>query len=141
MGRRKHNSSIALPWEQRFFRGAIRGRAAQFRMGLALAATVVLGGWLVARARQQQDLRDTRATIGMVHRAVLAFRDREGRCPRDLDELLRPPSAGARDLRALPRDAWGNLLRVRCVGEGRAQDIEVVSAGDDGSFDDLNNIE
>lgn len=141
MAKKRHRSSVSLPWEQGLVASWFSGGVPRVRLALALLALVLTVGLVGARAAGRAKRAETLAAIGMAHEGVLRFRDREGRCPRSLGELLRPPSPGAQYLREEPRDAWGRLLRIRCSGAGRADQIRVVSAGADGSFDDLDNLE
>ncbi|MCA9580235.1 MAG: type II secretion system protein GspG [Myxococcales bacterium] len=85
-------------------------------------------------ANHRAHMRETRANIESAHRAVQAFRDAEGRCPRSLQELLAPPTPGVRFLRDIPRDGWGHTLRVRCPSSDGVGAADVLSAGPSGSF-------
>ena len=141
MARSKQSRSIALPWERNS--GGVRGlfTASGWRFGVLLVALIPLALFFERRASNDARMRVTRASVASAHRAVWAFRDREGRCPHSLDELLRPPTPGSRDLRELPTDGWGHLLYVRCHAKGSATDVEVISAGPSGSFQDDDNVQ
>ncbi|MCA9602390.1 MAG: type II secretion system protein GspG [Myxococcales bacterium] len=107
---------------------------------LPVVLLFALGATILWKARYDAQVRETRGAIGVAHRAVLAFRDREGRCPRSIEELLHPPSTGSHFLHAVPLDGWGHPLWIRCHGDGRADEIEVISAGPNGAWGDDDNI-
>ena len=140
LARKRHRTAVTLPWEQGLGASLLADGVSRLRFALALLAAGALVWAVASRTVARNREAETLAAIGVAHRAVLAFRDREGRCPASLDELMHPPSPGARYLRKVPRDAWGQTLRIRCAGSGTADQIEVTSAGPDGSFDDIHNL-
>lgn len=136
MARRRSQSDISLPWENR---GNVLGRllgGARSRVVVALVA-VVAGVFFLARTAERRNAeRETRLAIVEVTQAVQRFRSEHGRCPRSIDELLHPPLSGRRYLRDLPRDGWGNPLLVRCPSQNDPDDVDVLAAGPSGSFFD-----
>lgn len=138
--KRTKSPSVALPWEQNFGAALRAGRWPRLRVVLPVVLLFALGATILWKARYDAQVRETRGAIGVAHRAVLAFRDREGRCPRSIEELLHPPSTGSHFLHAVPLDGWGHPLWIRCHGDGRADEIEVISAGPNGAWGDDDNI-
>ena len=136
---RKRIPRLALPWERQqgpFFVLPARRRVWPLLALAALAAFLVLAYWLGGkRARLQA----TRAALGEVESATRAFVSDIGRCPTDARELVHPPRSGVHYLSEPPVDAWGRALHLRCV-DGPKPEIEVMSAGENGSFLDDDNI-
>lgn len=136
MARRRRDAGIALPWENQ---GNFLGRllASTRRRALAFAVLVVLGFVSLVRAvKNHVAARETRLCIVEVESAVHRFRADHGRCPRSLEELVHPPLAGTRYLRDTPRDGWGTPLLVRCPSLDDPDSVDVLAAGQDGSFFD-----
>jgi hypothetical protein len=137
----RRKRGISLPWEERptRLRGLLSG--ARFQAILALLVVVGLSALLWKAADQRSRVRETRMAIAEVRTAVLAFREAEGRCPDRLSELVRPPRAGRRYLREVPRDGWGRRLYVRCPSRHDPDQVDIVSAGPDGSFFEDDNVQ
>ena len=142
MKRRRKNKrapSLPLPWERR--RGTWqalfekRRLTATFGLVFFLVTTYALG----TLAAKDANVRHTRAKITAAHHAMAAFRLREGRCPRSLDELMRGPS-GEQYLHRAPTDAWGKPLRIECPHPVYPQDQLIFSAGPDGKFGTDDNV-
>ncbi len=134
MARSRKGRGISLPWEQRgvWARQVLAGP--RWKVAL-LVLLLLLGAWGVARAAMDQaHLRETRAAIAEVHRAIESFRADLGRCPRSTQELVDPPRPGRGYLREIPTDGWGRRLWVRCPGRDDPAGADVVSAGPSGSF-------
>ena len=101
--------TIFFPWEKT---GSLVAR-----LGLGRARPLAFGGAVVlffvilgVRERNNIGVRSTRATIGVVAKAVDAYRaDHEGKCPKQLEEL-----ETSRYLTELPQDAWGHPFRLAC---------------------------
>lgn len=130
----RRKRGISLPWERR---GAqLRGLLAGPRWKVLLLVLVLagLGTAIYGSAERRAKERETRMAIAEVHRAVASFRDDIGRCPERTAELVRPPRAGVRYLREIPRDAWGRRLFVRCPSRYDPETVDVVSAGPSGDF-------
>lgn len=127
MNRRKSTTGIALPWENRGT--TIRRVLAGSRSRTLLAAVAIVASVVVTyeRSEARRVDRQTRQTSVEVEQAVLRFRAEIGRCPRSLDELLHPPRAGARYLKAKPLDGEGRVLSVRCPATDDPDGVEVVS--------------
>ncbi|MGE0791435.1 MAG: type II secretion system protein GspG [Sandaracinaceae bacterium] len=140
--RRQLGRAINLPWEQRgaWLRDFVRTRRWRVLAAAAIAALLLL---FVARsAEQRQRVRETRASIAEIKRALAAFRADLGRCPHSLYELMHPPRTGGRRyLRHIPVDGWGRAFFVRCPGRYDPEDADVVSAGASGSFLDDDNLQ
>jgi hypothetical protein len=131
--RRQQPSSVRLPWEDR--RG-IRRFLERSRLSVVFGLAVFgLLAFLVTRAAANRQRRsETRATIGQVHRAVSRFRADQGRCPRNMTEMLHPPRGRMTYLHGEPRDAWGNAILLTCPAPDDPDTQEVVSAGPSGDF-------
>lgn len=136
MARKRREKGIALPWENR---GNPVGQLLVGARRRAIASTILFVlavYWMVAAVRNRDAERETRLVVAEVERAVHRFRADHGRCPRSLDELIHPPRAGARYLREIPRDGWGEPLLVRCPGLYDPDAVDVIAAGERGSFHD-----
>jgi hypothetical protein len=136
---RKRIPRLALPWESEqgpFFVLPARRRVWPLLALAALAAFAVVAYWLGGKRAQ---LQATRAALGEVESATRAFVSDIGRCPHDTRELVHPPRSGVHYLAEPPVDAWGRALHLRCV-DGPRPEIEVMSAGEGGSFLDDDNI-
>ena len=141
MGRRsrKRISRLALPWERQqgpFFTLPSRRRAWP---AFALAAFFGLLILAYSLGGRRAELQATRAALAEVQSATRAFLADIGRCPHDARELVHPPRSGVHYLSEPPVDAWGRALYLRCV-DGAKPEIEVMSAGESGSFLDDDNI-
>lgn len=136
----KRPPALPLPWERK--RGTWQSLVGKKRVtaivGL-LASVLVLYG-LGSLAARSANVRHTRAKIAAAHRAMVAFRTHEGRCPRSLDELLRAPS-GEQYLHRKPTDAWGTPLRIECPHPVYPSDQLIISAGPDGKFNTHDNVQ
>ena len=138
--RKRSGSSVLLPWERKRaflseLRSGRRWRALLFSFGGVL---LIVAAFRVGDQRAR--VRQTRAGIAEVQRAIAAFRAEMGRCPRSKTELLHPPRAGARYLDEVPNDGWGRELYIRCPSPFEANEAHVMSAGPSGSFADDDNI-
>lgn len=125
-----------FPWERR---GGLLRRAGFHRLRplLAVIAVASLVITVAAREREQAGIRQTRALIVDVRRAVdLYLADHQGRCPASFEELVKASLLGAS-----PRDAWGNPLTLICTGNHAGQNYRLVSAGPDGLVEGLDRIE
>lgn len=130
---------LALPWERA--RQPFRLFLSRRRF-LPVLAVMVVGGFLTAAytlGGRRADVRSTRATLAEVERATRAFRADLGRCPEDVSELVHPPKSGTHYLSEPPLDAWNRAPQLRCVS-GEQTEIEVLSAGPNGSFLDDDNV-
>ena len=133
---RRSRSSIFFPWEGR------RGLYGIFRAGRVkpvLSALLVVGfvTLVVAREREKSGIRETRATLLGVRRALDAYMaENDGNCPKSLEDV--------RDFgrfESLPRDAWGNGLRLVCPARRQGERYELLSDGPDGRPGGLDRIE
>jgi general secretion pathway protein G len=123
----KREPQVFFPWEKRRGLRALFGRA---RARQALVAVVVVGAVLLLRQRERHaaDVRATRAAITTATNAVYAWRaDHDRACPATLADLV---SGGY--VHRVPRDAWGQSLRVTCPGRRDPTGFDVSSAGPDG---------
>jgi hypothetical protein len=130
---------LALPWEREpgpFFTLPSRRRVWPTLVFGLLAAFLACAYWL---GGQRAQLNATRAILDEVESATRAFVSDIGRCPHDARELVHPPRSGVHYLSEPPVDAWGRALHLRCV-DGPKPEIEVMSAGESGSFLDDDNI-
>jgi hypothetical protein len=138
--RKRSGSSVLLPWERkRAFLSRLRsGRRVRLVLLSLLSALFVAVAFHVGEERAR--VRQTRASITEVQRAVAAFRAEMGRCPRSKTELVHPPRAGARYLDEIPSDGWGRELYIRCPSPFDANEAHVMSAGPSASFANDDNI-
>ena len=138
--KRRNGGMVPLPWEGRHAWLAQLFSLRRVRPLLISAFVVMLifAGYGMAVRRTR--IRESRAAIAEVRRAIAAFRAELDRCPRSTVELVHPPKAGAQYLDELPRDGWGRELLVRCPGTMSPQSADVVSAGESGSFSIDDNI-
>lgn len=136
MARSRSRSSIFFPWEGR------RGLYGIFRAGrvkpvlgtLALVSFLVL---IVSREREKSGIRETRATLLGVRHALDAYlAENDGNCPKSLEEVRNFGS-----FESLPRDAWGNALRLVCPARRQGERYELLSDGPDGRPGGLDRIE
>lgn len=138
MARARKRSSIFFPWERggKLFGAGSVGR----RVWMGLLAALVLGAaaklFMVADRRAKT--RATHVAAASVRDAVGLFRIDLQRCPRSMRELMRPPNDEVY-LTATPADGWGKPFTVRCPGHGAPADV--ISAGPDGSFDGLDDLD
>lgn len=138
--RKRSGSSVLLPWERkRAFLSQLRSGRRFRALGLALFSVLFITAAFHVGAERAR-VRQTRASIAEVQRAVSAFRAEMGRCPRSKTELVHPPRAGARYLDEIPSDGWGRELYVRCPSPFDAHEAHVMSAGPTGSFANDDNI-
>jgi general secretion pathway protein G len=134
--RQRRDQRILFPWELRvgFLRWLLVGRLR------AVAAVVFVGGvviTIVHRESRAAGIRETRATLVDMRRAVDTFlADRDGACPARLEDVL-PFTKRA----TVPRDAWGNPLRLICPGKQPGVSFELMSDGPDGVPGGLDRIE
>jgi hypothetical protein len=138
--RKRSGSSVLLPWERRraFLSELRSGRRWRVLLLMFAAGLSVFAAFRVGNERAR--VRQTRAGIAEVQRAIAAFRAEMGRCPRSKTELLHPPRAGARYLDEVPHDGWGRELYIRCPSPFEPNEAHVMSAGPSGSFGDDDNI-
>jgi general secretion pathway protein G len=123
----KREPRVFFPWEKRRGLRSLFGRA---RARQALLAVALVGGFLLLRHRERHaaDVRATRAAISTATNAVYAWRaDHDRACPAALADLV---SGGY--LHRVPRDAWGQPLRVTCPGRKDPAGFDVSSDGPDG---------
>lgn len=138
MTRERTNSQahIFFPWERR--KGVTRlfgtGRVRPFVIVLFTVLFVVLVG---SRERRQSGVRQTRATLLSLRRAVDAYMaENEGACPTNLEKVLAFTSA-----KKVPSDAWGNPFRLVCPARRPDERYELMSDGPDGKPGGLDRIE
>lgn len=137
---RRSKRSIELPWERRS--NVLGGLTVLRRWRIGLLVALVGGGayGIWREADHESRVRATRASIAEARRAVLAFRADIGRCPRSTVELVHPPRTGASYLNDAPDDGWDRPLWIRCPAKDDPNDVDVISAGPQGSFFDDDNI-
>lgn len=134
--RRQREQTIFFPWERGggFFRRSGLSRARPFAAAIAMVLLLLVLG---ARERRKTGIRQTRATLGVVHTAVAAYRaDHERRCPESLAVLKRE-----RYLAIDPVDAWGHPLRLTCPGRKDPGGYDLMSDGPDGEMGGLDRVE
>ncbi|APR82080.1 Hypothetical protein A7982_07429 [Minicystis rosea] len=132
--RRPREQTIFFPWERASVRWSGLARARPFAAAIAMMMVLLLLG---ARERRKTGIRQTRATLGVVHAAVDAYRaDHERRCPGSLMELKRDGY-----LAIDPVDAWGHPLRLTCPSRKAADGYDLMSDGPDGEMGGLDRVE
>jgi general secretion pathway protein G len=135
MARRKAQR-IFFPWEGRLgFRGWARlGHVRAFFFASMVFAFL---GFVIMRERQASGVRQTRARLGDVGKALENYRaSHEGSCPKSLSEL---GDYGA--FKVVPGDAWGRPLRLICPTDRIGYEYELMSDGPDGQPGGLDRIE
>ncbi len=129
-------SRIRFPWERR---GGLRtllklGRAGPVLLVLGVLSFIITLG---VRERHSAGVRQTRATLIGVRRALDAFRaDNDGTCPSGLDKLT---TYG--NYKETPTDAWGHALRFSCPARREGEAYELSSDGPDGEPGGLDRVE
>jgi general secretion pathway protein G len=127
---------IRFPWERR---SGLRSLLMLGRVGPVLVVLGVLGFILIlgVRERHSAGVRQTRATLIGVRRAIDAFRaDNDGSCPSGLDKL-----STYGNFKEAPSDAWGHALRFTCPAGREGDAYELSSDGPDGEPGGLDRIE
>ena len=127
---------IWFPWERR---GGLRSLLMLGRVGPVLLVLGVLGfiAILGVRERHRAGVRQTRATLVGVRRAIDAFRaDNDGACPSGLDKL-----ASYGNYKEAPSDAWGHALRFVCPAHREGDAYQLFSDGPDGEPGGLDRVE
>lgn len=134
--RRPRDQTIFFPWERggSIFRRSGLARARPFAAALGMMLLLLLLG---ARERRKTGIRATRATLGVVHAAVAAYRaDHERRCPPSLAALKLDGYLGVD-----PVDAWGRPLHLTCPGRKDPDGYDLMSDGPDGEMGGLDRVE
>ena len=132
--KRSADRSIFFPWERRRSIFAGVGRAKPLAAALGMAAVLLLFGVKESSASGE---RSTRATLGVVGRAVDAWRaDHERGCPPSLATLKEQGY-----LAVEPIDAWGRPLRLLCPGFSNPRGYDLMSDGPDGVMGGLDRVE
>lgn len=138
--RTRKRGSIFFPWE----RGgrSLGWSALGPRLRLFALAAVILttGVWLVSRADHRAKVRATRTAAAALKGAIALFQLDHGRCPRNAQELLRPPT-GQSYIPAVPTDGWGRAFVLHCAAGGSARGADVVSPGENGMFDGVDDVQ
>jgi type II secretory pathway pseudopilin PulG len=127
---------IRFPWEGR---GGLARLLMLGRVGPVLAVVGVVGaiGVLAVRERHRAGLRQTRATMISVRRAIDAYRaDNDGACPSGLDKLK-----NYGNFKETPTDAWGHAFRFVCPAEREGAGYQLSSDGPDGEPGGLDRVE
>lgn len=129
-------STLLFPWESQ------AGIRRFLRMGRARPVLVIVGLLLFlmlvgSRERRQSGIRQTRATLLGLHRAVDAYlAEHDGSCPTQLSDVL-----DFSRFKEVPRDAWGNPLRLLCPARREGERYELLSDGPDGKPFGLDRIQ
>jgi general secretion pathway protein G len=129
-------SSIFFPWERR---GGMRRLFGKGRVRPALLIACIVGFVLLvgARERRASGIRQTRATLLAMRRAVDSFlAENAGACPQHLEQVL-----DFATFKKVPTDAWGNPLRLVCPARREGERYELLSDGPDGLPGGLDRIE
>ena len=127
---------IRFPWERR---GGLGRLLMLGRVGPVLGVLGVLGtiGILGVRERHRAGVRQTRATMIGVRRAIDAYRaDHDGGCPAGLDKL-----STYGNFKDAPSDAWGHALRFVCPARREGDAYQLSSDGPDGEPGGLDRVE
>lgn len=134
---RKPNSArVFFPWERTggFVRRLALHRARPFAWAaLGLAVVLLIG----LRERRSAGVRRTRAVMAEVRSALDHYlAEHDGQCPRRFAQL----GAYGR-FKDVPRDAWGNPLRLTCPAPRGDLPYQLSSDGPDGRPGGLDRIE
>jgi hypothetical protein len=127
---------IWFPWERR---GGLRTMLMLGRVGPVLVVLGVIAfiTALGVRERHSAGVRQTRATLIGVRRAIDAFRaDNDGGCPSGLDKL-----SIYGNFKEAPTDAWGHALRLVCPAHREGEAYQLSSDGPDGEPGGLDRVE
>ena len=125
---RKHVSDarILFPWERH---GGVRRfiRLGHLRPILVITFLLLSVVGIATRERSQAGLRQTRASLQEVGRAVESYMaEHDGGCPTDIQEIA-PHTKHKQVL----RDAWGQMPRLVCPSQHTDVGYEIVSDGPD----------
>jgi hypothetical protein len=127
---------IWFPWERR---GGLRSLLMLGRVGPVMVVLGVFGfiATLGVRERHSAGVRQTRATLIGVRRAIDAYRaDNDGGCPSGLDKL-----GAYGNFKDVPADAWGHALRFVCPAHREGEAYQLSSDGPDGEPGGLDRVE
>lgn len=102
------------------------------RRGLAAAVGFALVIAALAYDARLTDRRLAALQMEQVATAAMRFRQDFDRCPRDVEELARPPAGAQPYLPRTPRDPWGRPYFVGCPGRWAPGSVDVASPGPDG---------
>lgn len=129
-----------IPWERH---GVLLDIVRAARLHKVLVLVAVLGAlvWVFRHDAERARLRETRASIAELGRAVSRFRADHGRCPRGLRELVRPPSGSEHYVAEVPRDGWGHAFALVCPGRRSPDLADVRSRGPDGTWFGMDEIQ
>jgi hypothetical protein len=134
--RRSNQNRVFFPWERTggLVRRLALHRARPFAWGaLGLLLVVIIG----LRERETAGQRRTRAIMADVGAALDRYlAEHDGQCPQKFAQLL--PYAHFKDV---PRDAWGNPLRLTCPSPRGDLPYQLSSDGPDGKPGGLDRIE
>lgn len=117
---------IFFPWEGR---GGLRRYFAlgRLRPFVLFGLVLVFVGWVGMRERRATGIRQTRATLLDLRRAVDAYlSEHDGGCPETLEQVL-----AYTQRQELPRDAWGQDFRFVCPTDAPGLTYELMSDGPD----------
>lgn len=140
MAKRRRKSGVVIPWERHgavldFLRGAWLRKVL---VAVVLTAALV---WVFRHDAERSRVRETRASIAELGRAVGRFRADQGRCPRGLRELGRPPSGHTPYIQEIPRDGWGHAFALICPGRKSPDGADIRSRGPDGTWFGMDEID
>ena len=131
-------SVFALVGGVRYFRGRGEIEAARFQpAGRGIVVAMLLVVVIGLRERETAGQRRTRAIMADVGAALDRYlAEHEGQCPQKFAQLL--PYGHFKDV---PRDAWGNPLRLTCPSPRGDLPYQLSSDGPDGKPGGLDRIE
>jgi len=141
--RRPIETRVVFPWQRRSV--VLDWLTSRRRRSLVWLGVLglVMAGLLRVEDHRRRTLA-TRAALTSVRGAVAAFRADHGRCPSGMEELVRPPTDGARPgpyLVDARMDGWGRPLRITCPGRNPGGAADVESGGASGTLEDLYRID
>ncbi len=134
--RRGSEKRIFFPWERRgsLVRRLGLRRARPFAWAGAILGLLIMIG---VREREAAGERRTRAVMQGVKSALDRYlAANQGRCPRKFEEL-----ASYGPTQGIPRDAWGNPLRLTCPAPRGDLPYLLSSDGPDGLWGGLDRVE
>jgi general secretion pathway protein G len=137
MRRKRHSQQrILFPWDVRVgvLRWLLLGR---MRSILTVGAVVLFVSLIAMREREQSGVRQTRAALFDIRRAVESYMaEHDGACPPNLESVA--PLVKGEGIR---KDAWQRPLELSCPGKRSGLAYELMSDGPDGVPGGLDRIE
>jgi len=104
------------------------------RRGIAALGLVTLISLSLVHSVGEAHRRAALTDLERIADAARLFRQDHGRCPRDLDELERPPAGATGYMSMSGADPWGRTYFFQCPGRWSESSVDVGTPGPDGSW-------